>query len=199
MSKPRAATSTSRSGCPNRAQLDPRQERRLLSTAIHSSSSSSSSAAMPECHTARSDRQGVRVEGGAERHQASSPAQTRRCLPSCTHTPRPSDARSAAAAPRAPPYGRGKARRRLTGAAAERPISRCGGSSHATPTLAPRLPAPAYRLASTHSCPPSRRAGRSYHPRPPAGWGAAAPSSLPSPVIHQSFAFPSVQRAPLLF
>ena len=182
MSKPRAATSTSRSGCPNRAQLDPRQERRLLSTAIHSSSSSSSSsAAMPECHTARSDRQGVRVEGGAERHQASSPAQTRRCLPSCTHTPRPSDARSAAAAPRAPPGG-GKARRhRLTGAAAKRPMSRCGGTSPRPPNYLRTTPAPAYRPASTHSRPPSRSAGRSYPAPPPLGRGATAPSS-PAPL-----------------
>ena len=32
----------------------------------------------------------------------------------------------------------------------------CGGSSHAPPTLPPH----------THSRPPSRSAGRSYHPRP---------------------------------
>ena len=40
------------------------------------------------------------------------------CLPPCPHTAPPSDARSAAAAPRAPPHGRGKGRRRHTGAPA---------------------------------------------------------------------------------
>jgi len=159
----------SRAPTPRHFRLDPRQERRLLSTAILSNSSSSSSATMPERHTARSDRQGVRVESGAERHQVSSPAQTRHYLPSCTHTPRPSDARSAAAAPRASPYGRGKARR-LTGAAAERPIPRCGGSSQAPPTLTPpHPPALAPGRHNMHSRPPSRSAGRSYHSRPQQG------------------------------
>ena len=36
---------------------------------------------------------------------------------------------------------------------------RCGGSSRASPTLTPRLPACACRPASTHSYPPSRRTG----------------------------------------
>jgi hypothetical protein len=64
------------------------------------------------------ERLAAQAEGGAERHQASARAPPRRCPPSCTHTMRPSDARSAAAPPRAPPYGRGKARRRRTGAPA---------------------------------------------------------------------------------
>jgi len=128
--------------------------------------------------------QAARAEDGAERHQASSPAQTRRCLPSCTHTPRPSDARSAAAAPRAPPGG-GKARRhRLTGAAAKRPMSRCGGTSPRPPNYLRTTPAPAYRPASTHSRPPSRSAGRSYPAPPPLGRGATAPSS-PAPLDHR--------------
>ena len=76
--------------------------------------------------------------------------------------------------------GRTQRRRSATGAAAwprqgpppphrsagGRPTTRCGGSSCASPTLAPRPPAPAHRPASTHSCPLSRWAGRSYHPRP---------------------------------
>ena len=51
----------------------------------------------------------------------------------------------------------------------ERPISRCGGSSRATPTLPPHPPAPACRRDGTDSRPPSRSAGRSYHPPPPQG------------------------------
>ena len=102
----------------HRDTLDSRQKDRHLGTAIHNSSNSNSSATKSERHTARSDIQGAQAEGGAERHQASARAPPRRCPPSCTHTMRPSDARSAAAPPRAPPYGRGKARRRRTGAPA---------------------------------------------------------------------------------
>ena len=42
-----------------------------------------------------------------------------------------------------------------------RPPPRCGGSSRASPTLAPRPPAPTPRPVGTYSYPPSRRTGRS--------------------------------------
>jgi hypothetical protein len=59
-------------------------------------------------------------EGRGRRRKAPSthPARPRRCLPSYPHSLRPSDARSAAAAPRAPPHGRGKGRHHHTGAPA---------------------------------------------------------------------------------
>ena len=54
---------------------------------------------------------------------------------------------------------------------------RCSGSSHAPPTLPPHLPALACRRAGSHSCPPSRSAGRSQRPCPEQARGARAPSS----------------------
>jgi hypothetical protein len=42
----------------------------------------------------------------------------------------------------------------------------CGGSSRAPPTLPPHLPALARRPIDTHSCPPSRSAGRAHLPCP---------------------------------
>ena len=51
----------------------------------------------------------------------------------------------------------------------ERPISRCGGGSRATPTLPPHTPC-ARVPSRRHARPsPSRSAGRSYPPHPPAG------------------------------
>ena len=149
--------------------------------AIHSNSGSNSSATKSQHRTARSNRQGVRAEGGAERHQASALAPPRRCLPPCPHAMWPSDARSAAAAPWAPPYGRGKARRRRTGAP-ERPTPRCGGSSRASPTLAPCPPCA--RVPSDRHAQPSAEPadGSQLAPPPPPARGATAPSSLPSPI-----------------
>ena len=100
-----------------RDTLDSRQKDRHLGTAIHNCSNSNSSATKSERHTARSDRQGARVGGGAERHQVSAQTPPRRCLPPCPYTPPPSEARSAAAAPRAPPYVPRQDRSRTTTAA----------------------------------------------------------------------------------
>ena len=69
----------------------------------------------------------------------------------------------------APPYNRGKPRRRLRGAAAERPMSCCGGSSPMLPPTSAHPSALSYRRDGTHSRPPSRSAGRSYPPPPPQG------------------------------
>ena len=140
------------------------------------------------------ERLAAQAEGGAERHQASARAPLRRCPPSCTHTTRPSDARSAAAPPRAPPYGRGKASRRRTGAPAGRPTPRCGGSSRTSPTLAPRLPAPTPRPVGTHRRPPSRRTGRSYRSLPLQRGAPQRHHRRPSPVISPAIAGRSRHR-----
>ena len=69
----------------------------------------------------------------------------------------------------APPYNRGKPRRRRRGPAAERPMSCCGGSSPMLPPTSAHPSALSYRRDGTHSRPPSRSAGRSYPPPPPQG------------------------------
>ena len=118
---------------------------------------------------------------GAERHQASSPAQTRRCLPSHTHSPRPSDARSATAAPWAPPYGRGKPaaaaqeRRRAPDDTLRRQLPREPYPS----TLPPCARVPSDRHAQPSAKPAD---GSQLAPPPQPARGAAAPSSLPSPI-----------------
>ena len=74
--------------------------------------------------------------------------------------------------------GRRRPRHRHTGAAAERPMSRCGGSSSATPTLPPHTPC-ARVPPARHAQPSAEPVGGSQLPSPPpAGRGAAAPSSL---------------------
>ena len=141
-----------------------------LSAAANSSSSSSSATKRVSGQGVSVQSRRVRCEGGAERHQASAPAPPHHCPPFCMPDTRPSDAHSAAAAPRAPPPDRGKRHRRCTGgAAAERPTPRFGGSSHTLPTLTPCLRPLAPRRPDTHSRPPSRSAGRSYPPRPQQG------------------------------
>ena len=140
---------------------------------------------MAERHTRDQENEQCDAEGGAERHQASSPAQTRRCLPSRTHSPRPSDARSAAAAPWAPPYGRGK-----PAAAAQE----CRRERRRAPddTLRRQLPREPYpstlppcaRVPSDRHAQPSAKPadGSQLAPPPQPARGAAAPSSLPSPI-----------------
>ena len=142
------------------------------------------------------ERLAAQAEGGAERHQASARAPPRRCPPSCTHTMRPSDARSAAAPPGAtgaavwprqgppPPYR----------SAGGRPTPRCGGSSRTSPTLAPRLPAPTPRPVGTHRRPPSRRTGRSYRPLPLQRGAPQRHHRRPSPVISPAIAGRSRHR-----
>ena len=100
-SSPSCCPGLSRAPTPRQFPLDPRQERRLLSKAIHSNSSSSS-ATMPEHHSAI--RQ-TRSEGRRGRRQApsNSPARPHHCLPPFPHTTHsPSDAPSAATAPPCP-------------------------------------------------------------------------------------------------
>ena len=99
------------------------------------------------------------------------------------------DTRSAAAAPRAPPYGRGKARRRRTGALA--------GARHHAAAAAP-APAPPYlhtplrpRAVETARTAVRRAGGRgAASTAAPTRRGAAAPSSLLSAVISPVFCHP---------
>ena len=70
---------------------------------------------------------------------------------------------------------------------------RCSGSSHAPPTLPPQLPALACRRAGSHSCPPSRSAGRSQRPCPEQARGARAPSSR---VVSSTQRRPSISQPP---
>ena len=113
------------------------------------------------------------AEDGAERHQASAPASPRRCPPSCTHTLRPPDARSATGAAVGPRQGPPPPHRSAGG----RPPPRCGGSSHTSPTLAPRPPC-AHVPSGRHAQLPAEPAdGSQLPPPPPPSRGAAAPSS----------------------
>ena len=120
--------------------------------------------------------------GRRRKAPSSRPARPRRCLPARPHILRPSDARSAAAAPRAPPYDRGKARRSRTGALV-------GARSHAAAAALARpyrsaLPPCAYVPSGRHAQPSAEQAdGSQLAPPPPPTRGAAAPSSLVLAVI----------------
>ena len=120
--------------------------------------------------------------GRRRKAPSSRPARPRRCLPVRPHILRPSNARSAAAAPRAPPYDRGKARRSHTGALV-------GARSHAAAAALARpyrsaLPPCAYVLSGRHAQPSAEQAdGSQLAPPPPPTRGAAAPSSLVLAVI----------------
>ena len=115
--------------------------------------------------------------GRRRKAPSSRPAPPRRCLPPFPYPPPPSDARSAAAAPRAPPYDRGKAaaatqeRRLAPDGTLRRQLSR---APHPSPT-----PPCARVPPSRHAQPSAEPADGSQLPSPPPpARGAAAPPSL---------------------